>query len=231
MRFGLQIPNFTTDETPGALFDGVVAMATAAEEAGYDSVLGDGPLLPTPADGRAEPADARCLHAARRPGDADVARAARRHGDRRDLPQPGPPGQDRDDARRHQRGTGHPRHRGGVVRRGARGPGLRLPPGRRAARPPGGGAADLPGHVHRGGSDVRRPLLPDPRGAQRAVAGAAGWPAHPDRRRRREADAAAGGPLRRHVQHLRRRCHRGPQGRRSCAATARPSVGIRPRSP
>ena len=38
MRFGLQIPNFTTDETPGALFDGVVAMAGAAEEAGYDSV-------------------------------------------------------------------------------------------------------------------------------------------------------------------------------------------------
>src|SRR5277367_2329441 len=38
MRFGLQIPNFTTDETPGALFEGVVAMAIAAEEAGYDSV-------------------------------------------------------------------------------------------------------------------------------------------------------------------------------------------------
>src|SRR6202789_4255061 len=38
MRFALQIPNFTTDETPGALFDGVAAMATAAEEAGYDSV-------------------------------------------------------------------------------------------------------------------------------------------------------------------------------------------------
>ena len=38
MRFGLQIPNFTTDETPGALFDGVVAMATAAEETGFDSV-------------------------------------------------------------------------------------------------------------------------------------------------------------------------------------------------
>jgi F420-dependent oxidoreductase-like protein len=38
MRFGLQIPNFTTDETPGALFDGVAAMAGAAEETGYDSV-------------------------------------------------------------------------------------------------------------------------------------------------------------------------------------------------
>src|SRR5271170_4095789 len=38
MRFGLQIPNFTTDETRGALFDGVVAMAAAAEETGFDSV-------------------------------------------------------------------------------------------------------------------------------------------------------------------------------------------------
>jgi F420-dependent oxidoreductase-like protein len=38
MRFGLQIPNFTAGGPPGALFDGVVAMATAAEEAGFDSV-------------------------------------------------------------------------------------------------------------------------------------------------------------------------------------------------
>jgi F420-dependent oxidoreductase-like protein len=38
MRFGLQIPNFTTDETPGALFAEVVAKATAAEDSGFDSV-------------------------------------------------------------------------------------------------------------------------------------------------------------------------------------------------
>ena len=38
MRFGLQIPNFTPGESPGALFDDVVAMATAAEETGFDSV-------------------------------------------------------------------------------------------------------------------------------------------------------------------------------------------------
>jgi F420-dependent oxidoreductase-like protein len=38
MRFGLQIPNFTTDETPGLLFDDVVSKATAAEDAGFDSV-------------------------------------------------------------------------------------------------------------------------------------------------------------------------------------------------
>ena len=38
MRFGLQIPNFGDDGTPGALFDGVVQMATAAEESGFDSI-------------------------------------------------------------------------------------------------------------------------------------------------------------------------------------------------
>jgi len=38
MRFGLQIPNFSPDDPPGTLFDGVVAMAAAAEESGFDSV-------------------------------------------------------------------------------------------------------------------------------------------------------------------------------------------------
>ena len=38
MRFGLQIPNFTTDETPGVLFDEVQARASAAEDTGFDSV-------------------------------------------------------------------------------------------------------------------------------------------------------------------------------------------------
>jgi F420-dependent oxidoreductase-like protein len=37
MRFGLQIPNFTTD-APGGLFEDVVAMAAAAEDSGFDSV-------------------------------------------------------------------------------------------------------------------------------------------------------------------------------------------------
>ena len=38
MRFGLQIPNFTTDETPGVLFDEILERARAAEESGFDSV-------------------------------------------------------------------------------------------------------------------------------------------------------------------------------------------------
>ncbi len=38
MRFGLQIPNFIDDVTPGTLFGEVVERATAAEETGFDSV-------------------------------------------------------------------------------------------------------------------------------------------------------------------------------------------------
>jgi F420-dependent oxidoreductase-like protein len=38
MRFGLQIPNFSDDVTPGTLFGEVVERATAAEETGFDSV-------------------------------------------------------------------------------------------------------------------------------------------------------------------------------------------------
>src|SRR5580698_1845764 len=38
MRFGLQIPNFNPGQSPGDLFDDVVARATAAEETGYESV-------------------------------------------------------------------------------------------------------------------------------------------------------------------------------------------------
>ncbi len=38
MRFGLQIPNFIVGHEPGALFEGVVAVAAVAEETGFDSV-------------------------------------------------------------------------------------------------------------------------------------------------------------------------------------------------
>lgn len=38
MRFGLQIPNFSDDETPGTLFGEVVDRTAAAEDTGFDSV-------------------------------------------------------------------------------------------------------------------------------------------------------------------------------------------------
>ena len=73
------------------------------------------------------------------------------------------------------------------------------------------------------------PLLPDPRGPQRAAARAARRAAHPDRRRRGEADARSGGALRRHVQHLRRRRHGRPQGRRAAPPLRGHRPGPRPR--
>ena len=73
MRFGLQIPNFTADGPPGALFDGVVAMATAAEETGFDSVwVMDHFYQLPPLGGPA--ADARLVHAARGAGGPDHER-------------------------------------------------------------------------------------------------------------------------------------------------------------
>ena len=191
MRFGLQIPNFTTDETPGALFAGVVDRATAAEETGYDSVwVMDHFYQLPPMGGPSQPMlDAYTLLGALATQTSRVRLGTMVTGVTYRNPA-------------HlakivttldvlSAGTGHPRHRRGVVRRGARGPGLRFPAGRRAAGPPGGGAADLPRHVHRGGPVVRRSLLPDPRGAQRAGTGAAGRPSHPHRRWRREADACS----------------------------------------
>ena len=84
--------------------------------------LGDGPLLPDPGRRPARGADARGLDDARLPGRAHEARAARPDGRRRPLPQPGPVGQGRDDARR-------PVRRPGLARASA-------PPGTRTSRAP-----------------------------------------------------------------------------------------------
>ena len=152
--------------------------------------------------------------------------AARHHGDRRHLPQPGAPGQDRDDARRHQRGPGHPRHRRRLVRRRARGlwastsrrPGERLDRLEEALQicramfteeaPSFDGtyyriheARNVPPPVQPGGP----PILVGGGGEKRTL--------------------RPGGAVRRHVQHLRRSRHRRPQGR----GPARPLRGRRPR--
>ena len=70
-------PTSPPTRLPAPSSTGWSAMATAAEETGLRLGLGDGPLLPTPAHGRPEPADARRVHAARRAGGADVAGPAR----------------------------------------------------------------------------------------------------------------------------------------------------------
>ena len=120
MRFGLQIPNFTAGDVTRRPLRRRRGHGDRGRGHGLRLGVGDGPLLPTAPAGRAQPAHARLLHAARRAGGQDVEGAARHHGDRRHLPQPGPPGQDRDDPRRDQRGPGHPWHRRGLVRRRAR---------------------------------------------------------------------------------------------------------------
>src|ERR1700689_5124752 len=187
MRFGLQIPNFTVGESPAALFAGVVERATAAEETGFDSVwVMDHFFQLPPMGGPSQPMlDSYTLLGAL------AARTSK--------------------VRLGTMVTGvtyrNPAHLAKIVTTldvisagravlgiGAawydvehEGLGFDFPTaGERLARP-GGGPADLPGHVHRGGAAVRRPLLPHHRGAQRAAAGAAGWAAHPHRRWRREA--------------------------------------------
>ena len=225
MRFGLQIPNFTAGETPGALFDGVVDMATAAEETGYDSVwVMDHFYQLPPMGGPSQPMlDSYTLLGAL------AARTSR--------------------VRLGTMVTGvtyrNPAHLAKIVTT------LDVISAGRAILGIGAAWYDV---EHEGlgfdfppaGERLDRleealqicramfteeaptfdgPLLPDPRGAQRAAARAAGRAADPRRRRRGEADAAAGGALRRHVQHLRRRRHGRPQGRRP----ARPLRGGRAR--
>ena len=159
MRFGLQIPNFTPD-APAGIFDGVVAMATAAEDSGFDSVWVMDHFYQLPPMGGP---DAPMLDSYTLLG-ALAARTSRgppgRDGDRRDLSQPGASGQDRHHPRHHQWRARHPRPRCGLVRRRARGPRIRLPARTRAPRSSGGGPPDLPGDVPRGGAELRGALLP-----------------------------------------------------------------------
>ena len=63
---------------------------------------------------------------ARRLGQGHHARAARAAGGRQHVPEPGPGGQDGDDARPHQRRPGHPGHRRRLVRARAHGARHRL---------------------------------------------------------------------------------------------------------
>ena len=165
--------------------------------------VGDGPLPPDPAHGPGPRAHTGALHPAGRPGPLDPHGSAGRAGDRRDLPQPGPAGQDRHHPRHRVGRAGGARHRRGVVRGRARRLRLRVPAGGRAHAPAGGRGADLPGHVrwrtgHRFGQ-----APPHPRGSEPAPAHHAGRAADTGGRRRRAAHPGHRGPLRRRLQHLR----------------------------
>ena len=228
-KFGVQLPNFSGFDSAD-LFDHVAGLATAAEEAGFDSVwVMDHFFQLPPLGGPDQP----MLEAYTLLG----ALAARTH--------------------RVQLGTlvtGVTYRNPGilakivttldVISRGRailgiggawydvehQGLGVELP-GRPGA--PGharGGGPDLPGHVHRRRCELLRRPLPARSRPQPAPAGAGGRPEDHDRRRRREADAAAGGPLRGHVQRDRATSPRWPARSRCSAATAPRSAGTRPRS-
>ena len=77
-------------------------------------------------------------------------------------------------------------------------------------------------------SACRSPLPRRPRAQPAGPDPAA--PAHLRRRRRREGDPQAGGPVRRHVQHRRRAGDRAQAATRSCASTARRSGATSARS-
>ncbi len=169
-----------------------------------------GPRLP---DRRRLPrAELRGLADAGGVGPGDRARPDRADGGGQHVPQPGPRGQDGDDARPRQRRAGHPRRRRCLVRRGARG----LRDGVRQRLP---GAAPLarrgaPDHARDAGrdrADRDRPALHVPRDAQPPAA-RPGPPPDLHRRRRRAGDPQARGEVRRHEQPGRRRRDGEAQG-------------------
>ena len=89
--------------------------------------LRDGPSVPDPRRRPGHRSDARGLVDAGRSRARDDTAATRDPRDRRDLSEPGPAGEDRDDARRHLRWSSDPGHRRGVERRRARRLRLRVP--------------------------------------------------------------------------------------------------------
>ena len=76
MRFGLQIPNFTLDGPPEQLFNGVLEIATTAEAAGFDSVwvMPDHFFQLPPLSRRPNPAHAGGVHVAGRTGRSRTSR-------------------------------------------------------------------------------------------------------------------------------------------------------------
>ena len=114
-RFGLQLPNFTLGVPDGELFETFAGIAVAGEESGFDSLWVMDHFYQLPALGGAEQPmlEAYTVLGALA---ARTSRARPRHArDRCDLPEPGDAGQDRHDARRHQRWPRDPRDRRSVA--------------------------------------------------------------------------------------------------------------------
>ena len=225
MRFGLQLGGWSWPGGAAELAPRLGAIARTAEEVGFSSISVMDHFVQIPTVGREwedipESTTTLGFLAA-----ATTTAPPRRARQRRHVPQPRPPGQDRRHPRRAVGRTGVLRPRHGVVRARARAVRLGLParrPPLRAARGrPRAAPADVgqglarlhrPDH-HRAGGDV----LPAP---------AAGARADPRRRLRRAAHAAPRRPLRRRLQPVRLARRGRPQGRR--AARALPGRRSRP---
>ena len=102
IRMGLQIPSFTYPGVGTAdLFERIAYIAVTAEQSGFDSVYVMDHFYQLPLIGTPRREHVRGVHAAvghRRP---HQHRAPRLHGGRHDVPQPGPPREDRHLPRRH----------------------------------------------------------------------------------------------------------------------------------
>ena len=230
MRFGLQLGGWSWPGGAAELAPRLGAIARTAEEVGFSSISVMDHFVQIPTVGREwedipESTTTLGFLAA-----ATTHRPPRRARQRRDVPQPGPPGQDRRHARRAVGRAGVLRPRHGVVRARARAVRLGLPARRPPLRAARGRPRAAPADVGQGLAGVRRPhhhgaggdVLPAP---------AAGARADPRRRLGRAAHAAPRRPLRRRLQPVRRARRGRPQGRRAPRALPRRSTATRRRSP
>ena len=154
-----------------------------------------------------------------------VARATGPDGGLLTVPKPRAAGQDHVERRRHQRRPSRLGHRRGLVRPRVQGLRVRVPRGQGAHRDAARDGRDRPFDVDPAPHHLRgSPLQPAGRAMRpEAVAGPA--PADLDRRRRRAAHPARGGPARRPVQFRWQARRVGAQGR----GAQTPLQGRRPR--
>ena len=230
LRFGLQIPSFSWPGGAAELRGRLRAIASAAEDAGFDSIWVMDHFRQIPMFG---PAWHDMLESYTTLAYLAAVTERMRLGTLvtgvtyRNV---GAPREDHRDARRVERGPGDVRPRARMVRGRARSVRMAVPVRRRALRPSrrrAAGAADAVGQGHARRSRAACCSVPDttcyPRPLQEHVPDAR-------RRQRRTAHAATRRAVRRCVQHDRRGRGRRPQGRRVARALRRASTAIAPRS-